>query len=284
MRISAIRSTFSRRRVVVRRAGACGALRQPGSPCLEGRKSHDGSGRAGRPVLASGRAAGRGGNPYRTLPAFCRVAATLTPTSDSDIKVEVWLPASGWNGKFQAVGNGGWAGVDQLFRHGRRGSRRVCERVHRHRTRGRPRHLCARSSRKADRLRLALRTRNDGEGEGDHPGVLRQRAETTPTGTAARPAEDRASRKRRCFPRTTTASSPARRPTARQFPCGLRTRVLKDPASYIPPAKYPIIHQAAARRLRRARRPEGRPHRRSRRNARSIRRSCSARARTVARA
>ncbi len=30
---------------------------------------------------------------------------------DSDIKVEVWLPANGWNGKFQAVGNGGWAGV-----------------------------------------------------------------------------------------------------------------------------------------------------------------------------
>src|SRR5262245_31678344 len=26
------------------------------------------------------------------LPAFCRVAATLRPTSDSDIKVEVWLP------------------------------------------------------------------------------------------------------------------------------------------------------------------------------------------------
>src|SRR5262245_10752948 len=48
---------------------------------------------------------------YNNLPEFCRVAATLTPTSDSDIKIEVWLPASGWNGKFQAVGNGGWAGV-----------------------------------------------------------------------------------------------------------------------------------------------------------------------------
>jgi feruloyl esterase len=43
--------------------------------------------------------------------AFCRVSATLTPSSDSDIKVEVWMPASGWNGKFQAVGNGGWAGL-----------------------------------------------------------------------------------------------------------------------------------------------------------------------------
>ena len=48
---------------------------------------------------------------FKNLPAFCRVAATLRPTSDSDIKIEVWLPASAWNGKFQAVGNGGWAGV-----------------------------------------------------------------------------------------------------------------------------------------------------------------------------
>ena len=61
-----------------------------------------------------GRAGGVGGAPpplFATLPAFCRVAATLTPTSDSDIKIEVWLPSTGWNRKFQAVGNGGWAGV-----------------------------------------------------------------------------------------------------------------------------------------------------------------------------
>src|SRR5207253_10201437 len=42
---------------------------------------------------------------------FCRVAATLTPSSDSDIKIEVWLPVSGWNGKLEAVGNGAWAGT-----------------------------------------------------------------------------------------------------------------------------------------------------------------------------
>jgi feruloyl esterase len=47
----------------------------------------------------------------RPLPAFCRVAATLTPTSDSDIKIEVWLPASGWNGKYLAVGNGAFNGA-----------------------------------------------------------------------------------------------------------------------------------------------------------------------------
>ena len=49
--------------------------------------------------------------PLTNLPPFCRIAATLTPTSDSDIKIEVWLPATNWNGKFQAVGNGGWAGT-----------------------------------------------------------------------------------------------------------------------------------------------------------------------------
>ena len=49
--------------------------------------------------------------PFQNLPAFCRVAATLAPSKDSDIKIEVWLPASGWNGKFQATGNGGWSGA-----------------------------------------------------------------------------------------------------------------------------------------------------------------------------
>src|SRR2546429_5954994 len=56
------------------------------------------------PPDAGRRGAARGNNPYGDLPEFCRVAATLTPSSDSDIKVEVWLPAN-WNGKFQAVGN-----------------------------------------------------------------------------------------------------------------------------------------------------------------------------------
>src|ERR1051326_7843401 len=41
---------------------------------------------------------GRGNtNAFARLPAFCRVAATLTPSSDSDIKAEIWLPETGWN-------------------------------------------------------------------------------------------------------------------------------------------------------------------------------------------
>ena len=55
---------------------------------------------------------GRGADMYAALPAFCRVLATLTPSSDSDINVEVWLPADAddWNGKYQAVGNGAFTG------------------------------------------------------------------------------------------------------------------------------------------------------------------------------
>jgi hypothetical protein len=45
------------------------------------------------------------------LPAFCRVAGTIKPSSDSNILFEVWMPASGWNAKFQGVGNGGYAGA-----------------------------------------------------------------------------------------------------------------------------------------------------------------------------
>ena len=51
--------------------------------------------------------------PVTGLPAFCRVALTLKPSSDSDIKSEVWLPLAGWNGKFQEVGNGAWGGSIQ---------------------------------------------------------------------------------------------------------------------------------------------------------------------------
>jgi Tannase and feruloyl esterase len=51
----------------------------------------------------------------KALPEFCRVIADATPTADSDIKIEVWMPAHGWNGKFQAQGNGGFAGSIDYF-------------------------------------------------------------------------------------------------------------------------------------------------------------------------
>lgn len=45
------------------------------------------------------------------LPAACRVDAVLRPTPASEIHIEVLLPdGAAWNGKYQAVGNGGWGG------------------------------------------------------------------------------------------------------------------------------------------------------------------------------
>lgn len=42
---------------------------------------------------------------------FCRVVGFATPTKDSHIGFEVWLPGpERWNGKFQATGNGGFLG------------------------------------------------------------------------------------------------------------------------------------------------------------------------------
>ena len=61
---------------------------------------------------------------YGGLPAFCRVAATLTPSDDSDIQIEVWLPASDWNGKYQAVGNGAFRGS---IPYGRRAGRSMAD-------------------------------------------------------------------------------------------------------------------------------------------------------------
>src|SRR3984885_10278749 len=53
---------------------------------------------------------GAPGPDFKDLPAFCRVTATSAPTSDSEIKIEVWMPVSGWNGKLRGTGNGGLGG------------------------------------------------------------------------------------------------------------------------------------------------------------------------------
>jgi feruloyl esterase len=84
--------TFPDATITAAQTVAAGAFTLPANP----------NGRGGR---------GPGANPYKDLPAFCRITATLKPTSDSDIRIEVWLPAAGWNQKYEAVGNGGWAGV-----------------------------------------------------------------------------------------------------------------------------------------------------------------------------
>jgi feruloyl esterase len=62
-------------------------------------------------TLVESLSAGTYPKPVGELPLdVCRVAATLRPTADSEIKIEVWMPRSKWNGKFFGVGNGGWSG------------------------------------------------------------------------------------------------------------------------------------------------------------------------------
>ena len=50
------------------------------------------------------------GKPLTGLPPFCRVAATLRPSADSEIRIELWMPADHWNQRFEGTGNGGFAG------------------------------------------------------------------------------------------------------------------------------------------------------------------------------
>jgi feruloyl esterase len=50
------------------------------------------------------------GTKFPSLPAFCRVAGSIMPTADSNIRFEVWMPISGWNGKFVGADNGGFGG------------------------------------------------------------------------------------------------------------------------------------------------------------------------------
>jgi len=189
-------------------------------------------------------AAGRGANPYKDLSEFCRVAATLKPTSDSDIKVEVWLPANGWNGKFQAVGNGGWAGVISY-------------------------------SAMADAIRAGYASASTDTGHVggrgtfalDHPEKLidfgwRSEHEMTVKAKAVIQAFYGSAPKLSYWNGCSTggrqglkeaqkfpddydaiiAGAPANRTAISLW---IAAAVLKHPASYIPPVKYPIIHKAA---------------------------------------
>jgi feruloyl esterase len=85
-----------------------------GSPCEELRTlrlAHTSITAAG--LVAAGdfsRPIRRDGIKPPSLPSFCRVTAILQPSGDSNVKAEIWLPVSGWNGKLEANGNGGWTG------------------------------------------------------------------------------------------------------------------------------------------------------------------------------
>src|SRR5688572_5280080 len=71
-------------------------------------------GRGGAAQPAPAPAGGRGAAP-QPIPAHCRVTLVLKPSSDSHINAELWMPSADWNGKFLAVGNGGFGGSIQGY-------------------------------------------------------------------------------------------------------------------------------------------------------------------------
>ncbi|HEV2202625.1 MAG TPA: tannase/feruloyl esterase family alpha/beta hydrolase [Bryobacteraceae bacterium] len=193
---------------------------------------------------SEGQAKGQVANPYRDLPEFCRVAATIKPTSDSDIKVEVWLPSSGWNGKFQAVGNGGWAGVISYRELGealRRGYAATSTDTG---------HVGGRGTFALDHSEKLI----DFAWRSEHEMTVKAKAVIYAFyGSAPRfsywngcsTGGRQGLKEAQKFPDdfdAIIAGAPANRTAISLW---IADAVLKDPASYIPPSKYPTIHQAA---------------------------------------
>jgi feruloyl esterase len=190
-------------------------------------------------------AKGKGaGNAYKDVPEFCRVGATLKPSSDSDIKVEFWLPTSGWNQKLQAVGNGGWAGVisysaladavkggyasasTDTGHVGGSGSFAL----------GHPEKLIDFSWRSEHEMTVKVKAVIQA-----FYGMAPKLSFWNGCSTGGRQGLKEA----QMFPGdydAIIAGAPANRTAISLW---IADAVLKDPASYIPPAKYPMIHQAA---------------------------------------
>jgi feruloyl esterase len=65
---------------------------------------------AGTPLLPTDGSGGTAGPLAKA--DLCRIRVTAAPTTDSAIQIELWVPlGSGWNGKYEQVGNGGFAGA-----------------------------------------------------------------------------------------------------------------------------------------------------------------------------
>ncbi len=183
----------------------------------------------------------------KELPAFCRIAATLKPTDDSDIKIEVWLPSAGWNGKLQAVGNGGWAGsisygamAEALYHHyatastdtghvGGSGSFAL----------GHPEKVVDFGYRSEHEMTVKAKALIEA-----FYGNPARMSYWNGCSTGGRQGLKEAQR----FPDDydgIVAGAPANPRTHLAFgTMWIAHANLKDPASYIPPAKYPAIHQA----------------------------------------
>jgi feruloyl esterase len=179
------------------------------------------------------------------LPPFCRVVARLTPTPDSNISAEIWLPVSGWNGKFLAMGSGGWGGsisYDDMADALRRGyATAATDDGHSGSSAdfivGHPEKFIDFAYRAEHEMTVEAKTlikvfygRDarysywDGCSGGGREGLLQ--AYRYPEEFDGVIAGDPANIRRNAWA------------------LWLASRTFKDPATYIPPAKYPMIHRA----------------------------------------
>jgi feruloyl esterase len=182
--------------------------------------------------------------PYRNLPEFCRVVATLAPSSDSNIQVEFWLPSANWNRKLQVVGNGGWAGVisySALAESVRAGYAAASTDTG-HATQGgafvagHPEKLVDFSWRSEHEMTVKAKAVVEA-----FYGAAPRRSYWNGCSTGGRQGLKEA----QMFPADfdgIIAGAPANRTAMALW---IANALLKDPAAFIPPAKYPLLHQAA---------------------------------------
>lgn len=103
-------------------AGACVAARA--SDCAGLGKLRLEATTITRAAVVTGGTLAVGGQTEKDLPPLCRVEGVLRPSADSEIRFEVWMPESRWNGRLLGVGNGGFAGsiyYGQMVRYLKRG-------------------------------------------------------------------------------------------------------------------------------------------------------------------
>jgi feruloyl esterase len=192
-------------------------------------------------------AAGAGSGPAQNLPEHCRVAATLRPSPDSDIKIEVWLPATGWNGKLLAVGNGGWNGnIDGgALATGLRRGYAVTATDTGHQGGGgpwmqRPEKVVDFGHRAVHEMTLKAKSVVS-----SFYGRVPQRSYFQGCSAGGRQGVMAAQRYPEDFDGI-VAGAPAVDTTGRAaFAVWIAQQQHKSPASYIPPDKYPAIHEAA---------------------------------------
>ena len=195
-----------------------------------------------------GPAAPGGAQAFSTLPAFCRVAATLAPTSDSDIKIEVWLPATGWNRKLQAVGNGGWAGTisySAMAEALRRGYATASTDT------GHIRPRADRSRSAIPRKYIDFAYRSQHEMAVKAKAIVRAFHGRAPEysywngcSTGGRQGVTEVQRYPNDFDGVIAGAQANPRTHLGVWQLSVGYEALKDPAAFIPPGKYPVIHRA----------------------------------------